>query len=75
MSFRNIRARIAAEHPDMTSIQSVTVFGHELTRDYAEITVSDEVFAKLKGNSTIDVLVKKGSAAPVAEPEPEPEQV
>jgi hypothetical protein len=67
-----IRARLndAAE-----GVSSSVVFGNELTRDYAEIEVSDEVLAKLKGNPTIDVLIRtpKGSAqtaAPAVEPQP-----
>lgn len=69
-----IKARIAAENEDVAGAQSVTVFGQELTREHAEITVSDEVFAKLKGNPTVDVLVRKGKASdPTPEPAPEPD--
>lgn len=65
-----IKARIAAGNEDMAGVMSVSVFGHELTRDFAEIEVSDEVLAKLKGNPAIEVMVRKPKAdpAPVAAP-------
>lgn len=53
-----IRARIA-DHPEMTGVSSVVVFGHRLTRDFSEIEVSEEVMRKLVGNATIEVMVKK----------------
>lgn len=43
----------------MAGVSSVTVFGNELTREFAEIEVSDEILAKLKGNPSIEVLVRK----------------
>jgi hypothetical protein len=66
-----IKARIAADNPEMDGVQSVSVFGNVLSREYAEIDVSDDVFAKLKGNPSVDVLVRKGKAAEPAPVEPE----
>jgi hypothetical protein len=62
---QTIKARIAADHEAMRDVHATTVYGHDLTKDYAEIEVSDEVLAKFKGNPTIEVLVK-GSPVPKA---------
>lgn len=70
---QTIKARIAADHPDMAEVASVTVFGQKLTQDHAEIEVSDEVLAKLKGNPAVEVLVRKARAAAEPKPEPTPE--
>lgn len=58
-----VKARIAADNEEVAGVMSVTVFGHELTRDYAEIEVSDSVLTKLNGNLTIEVLVRKPATA------------
>lgn len=67
-----VKARIAAENEAVAGVMSVTVFGHELTRDYAEIEVSDAVLAKLKGNPCIEALVRKPAepVKPATPPQP-----
>lgn len=79
-----IKARIAADNEDMAGISSVIVFGRELTEEFAEFEVSNEILGKLKSNPTVEVLVRKPETAkppeaakpapqPVAPKAPEPE--
>jgi hypothetical protein len=58
-----IKARIVGEDAELGPVSSVTLYGHELTREFGEpIEVDDFVFGKLKGNRFVEVLVPKPAA-------------
>lgn len=72
MSLRKIRARFVPSEA-VGDVRTVEVFGETLSEDFSEIEVSDEVFAKLKGNPHIEVQVKKATVVQTLASEPEPD--
>lgn len=64
MSLRKIRARLIPSE-GLGDVATVDVFGETLAADFAVIEVSDDVFAKLKGNPHVEVQVPRLSAQSV----------
>lgn len=67
-----IRARIVGEESALGAVDTVTVLGCALSRDFSEHEVSDAVLAKLKGNPFVEVQVKRLRAEPGPASDPAP---